>query len=83
MNVNPDSFPGVPLGGMQIIESALCVARQQFRFPRTKKRRTRAKWAAREQNFRSTPTAWSLGTTLYCHPAIAARLRADPAFKNP
>lgn len=70
-----------PLAGYQIIESVtLFVRREQYRFPRSKRRRIRRKWAKRASN-------WRLGADpsilvdpangiLYMHPQTAARLRS-------
>lgn len=60
---------------MNIITSNLCVTRRQFRFPRSKKRRIRNKWAARRENWKETPTAYLANGVLYCHPLIAGKLR--------
>jgi hypothetical protein len=61
------------LHGFTIIESTDCV--EQFRFPRSKKKRIRAKWARRAENSRPMRHALQQGSTLYCHPTFAARLR--------
>jgi hypothetical protein len=62
----------------RIIESELCVQRIQFRFPRSKKKRIRAKWAKREENVRYKPTAYlAPENTIYCHPKVARQLRSQ------
>lgn len=43
------------LFGVEVMESEFCVDRVQIRFPRTKKRRIRRKWAKRERNFEARP----------------------------
>ena len=61
-----------------IIESENLV--EQFRFPRTKKRRIRNKWAKRSYNFRPARHALQMGAdTLICHPTLAAKLRRQLA----
>lgn len=50
---------------------------QQFRFPRTRKRRIRKKWAKDTGNWRRAPmmSVLQLGNRFYCHPVVAAKLR--------
>jgi hypothetical protein len=60
---------------MQIIENTNCV--EQFRFPKSRKKRIRAKWAKRTENFRPSRRALQLGDKLICHPILARRLRAE------
>lgn len=62
---------------VQIIESINCV--EQFRFPRSKKKRIRAKWAKRPANFRPARRAYLMGDKLICHPQFAAKLRRSLA----
>jgi hypothetical protein len=61
---------------MRIIENAnLC---EQFRFPRSKKKRIRAKWSKRPENSRPiVDRAVQMGDMLICHPIFARRLRAQ------
>jgi hypothetical protein len=70
-------FPRYALGDLEIVECALMADRVQVRFPRTKKKRIRRKWAKQEKNYRSVPwqKAYRVGGTLYMHPQSAARLR--------
>jgi hypothetical protein len=65
------------LYGITIVESLMAVNRTQVRFPKSKKRRIRAKWENRERNFKSIPQAFQMGNQIICHPSIAARLRED------
>ena len=67
--------------GMDIIENVYLMLRQQFRFPRSKKRRIRKKWTKREGNVRYQPDP-----NLYIldkqkvtvgHPATLAQLRRE------
>lgn len=62
---------------MKIIESTNIV--EQFRFPRTKKRRIRNKWAKRPENQRPASKAVLMGDAFVCHPFFAARLRKEIA----
>ena len=62
---------------MKIIATQFAVKRVQFRFPRTKKKRIRAKWAKREGNVRYQPQAFKLGGTLYVHPSQYAQLKRE------
>ena len=43
------------VGGLRIIQNVYCTVRQQYRFPRSKRHRIRAKWAKRERNYRHLP----------------------------
>ncbi len=64
------------LGGFRVVESPLCQNRVQFRFPKSKKKRIRAKWEKREENVRYVPTAYRAADgVMYFHPTIAANLR--------
>jgi hypothetical protein len=49
---------------------------EQFRFPRSKRRRIRAKWEKRPRNFRPMRAAffYEAGNVIYCHPQFAAAL---------
>lgn len=67
---------------IQIVESPHCVERKQWRFPRSKKRRTRNKWTKREENVRYEPRAFQLvnePNKIFCHPEFAAQLRRELA----
>lgn len=66
------------LGGIEILESEHCKERVQWRFPRSKKKRVRKKWAQREENVRYEPRAYRMGTNkIICHPSYAQRLREE------
>ena len=73
---------GVPrlgmVGGMRIIPNDLCTVREQYRFPRSKRRRIINRWAKRESNFRRVPDPdmYSLPyqRVIVGHPATIARL---------
>ena len=72
---------GLPLG-FKIIESPHMADRVQVRFPRSKKRRIRKKWAKRPDNWRDVPwdhylIAHGLGgqTFVLMHPTMAVAYR--------
>lgn len=62
---------------MRIIESPYLT--EQFRFPRSKKKRIRAKWTKRPENHRPNITSGMLmpNGDLVCHPELAAMIRAE------
>jgi hypothetical protein len=65
------------LHGINIYETTtMC---RQFRFPASKKRRIRNKWAQRPCNWKPITDSGVLvqGKTLICHPVYAAKLRAQ------
>ena len=66
-------------GGFRIIESTRLV--EQFRFPRTKKRRIRKKWAKRSQNYRPSRRCFvdERLRVIYAHPVFVAELRKQAA----
>ena len=61
--------------GFKMIESEACKERKQVRFPKSKKKRIRAKWSNREENFTYIPRAFQTKDGFYVHPSIAAKLR--------
>lgn len=61
-----DTLPPPPAINGRIEASE--AVREQYRFPRTKKRRIRNKWAARPENYRPSRRAWVLDGTIYVHP---------------
>jgi hypothetical protein len=66
-----------------IISTLFAVERKQVRFPRSKKKRIRNKWAKREENYRVSPRIYRLGGDLYAHPSIYQRLlREIPAAQT-
>ncbi len=75
-------------GAAHIVENVNMVDRRQVRFPRSKKKRIRRKWAKQLRNWRSVPQdviykvhGKGLYETWVMHPAIAKQLReaADAA----
>jgi hypothetical protein len=70
--------PSTLFSGITILESEHCKERVQWRFPRSKRKRIRRKWAQREENVRYEPRAYRYqNDTLICHPSIAKRLREE------
>ncbi len=66
---------------MKILESTSVV--EQFRFPRSRKQRIRAKWAKRPENFRpDLKRGYMMGDTFICHPIFAAQLRLQLARRG-
>lgn len=63
----------------RIIESWIMVERKQRRFPRSKKRRIRRKWARQEKNWVTVPMTeiYRIGDNIFCHPAIAQKIRIE------
>jgi hypothetical protein len=51
-----------------VVPSKHCM--EQFRFPKSKKKRIRNKWAKRPENWRPMRTALLTPEALYCHPAL-------------
>ena len=69
------------IGGYEIRESVFLIKEVQFRFPRTKSKRIRKKWAKRKENYRSGPSddVYLMGGTIICHPIIADKIRKQCA----
>ena len=64
--------------GIQIIEAPWMVDRRQVRFPRSKKKRIRRKWARDPRNWRMFPKTEIYeiqGGVVFMHPDVAAELR--------
>ena len=71
--------------GLRIITDHQMADRVQFRFPRSKKRRIRKKWAKRQENWKAVPwpRAYQINGTLVMHPAMLAELeRVVPRVSN-
>lgn len=65
--------------GIRIIESPHAVIREQIRFPKSKKKRIRKKWAKRECNFRTVPMVYFIGDMAVVHSSIVVRLEDEMA----
>lgn len=63
------------LASINIIQSSQCAERKQFRFPKSKKKRIRAKWSKREENYKYIPKIYRVGNTIYCHPYYYEKLK--------
>ena len=72
-----------PMAGVRVLESEHLVIREQVRFPRSKRKRIRKKWAKRPENWaeRPDPDIYRMAdpitgrVQLVCHPETARRLR--------
>lgn len=63
---------------INIIHSEFAIKRgPQFRFPRSKKKRIRNKWAKRDENYRWEPYGYQMGDVFCVHPAFMQRLREE------
>lgn len=61
---------------MKIIESRFLL--EQFRIPKSKKRRIRRKWAMRPENFRpNIRSGYIFEGAFVCHPKMAEILRKE------
>jgi hypothetical protein len=74
------------VGGLRIIQSVHCTIRQQYRFPRSKRRRIRAKWAKSERNFRhlADPNMYVMRDqgAVVMHPATWRKLERELSTAN-
>jgi len=75
-------LPALPtLGSLTVFSDPNCVkvTRAQVRFPRSKKRRMREKWAKQEKNWRTTytPTAYIHRHMLIAHPSLIDALQRE------
>lgn len=62
--------------GVRIFESWHTA--EQYRFPRSKKRRIRKKWEKDDTNFRASRTAYHLPNgSIVCHPEMAEKIRRE------
>lgn len=61
--------PGPP---WRVVESPLLV--RQYRFPRSRRRRIRQKWAKVKGNWRPDPLLYIAGDTIYGHPQIVRQI---------
>jgi hypothetical protein len=71
---------------IRIFENIHCTVRKQFRFPLSKRRRIRAKWAKREFNLRHLPDpnvyVMKQQGLMVGHPATIAKLRQIESHRN-
>ena len=67
---------GSILGGIKIIASTLCMTRQQYRFPRSKKKRMQKKWRKDQSNWREQPAMYMIGNgDVVAHPEIVRKIQ--------
>ena len=66
---------GSILGGIKIIASTYCTTRQQYRFPRSKKKRMQKKWRKDQRNWREQPVMYMFGNDFVAHPENIVRLQ--------
>ena len=76
MNISRNSFS---FSGPELFESPNLL--EQFRFPKSKKKRIRAKWAKRSCNWRPSSKIISMdgGRKLICHPELIDKIRKQLA----
>ena len=75
MNINSDIVPN--LFGLKVITDIYMVDRKQVKFPRSKKKRIRKKWAKNQDNYRWIPwdKVYQMGDTLIMHPSMLEKLK--------
>jgi hypothetical protein len=77
------AFSALAFGGIRIFESHYLTERRQVRFPKTKKKRIRAKWAKRASSYAEMPLDYFFmdrkAGIVYAHPVTAARIREKVA----
>ncbi len=61
--------------GQEIVETDSAIALVQYRFPRSKKRRIKEKWAKNRNNYRILPTCYKFGDVFVAHPEYLAEVR--------
>lgn len=60
--------------GLTVVETDMLI--EQFRFPRSKKKRIRNKWSKNKNNFRPiTNRAFKYQGKIFCHPIFAEKMR--------
>jgi len=64
-------------GALQLISAPYMTTYVQYRFPRSKKKRIRKKWAKDKRNWRHEPmkVIWQMGNTVFAHPAVIDRIK--------
>ena len=61
--------------GMPVNVTPTAIHRRQFRFPRSKKKRIRKKFAKNQDNYKSTPGAYMMMGRFIVHPAIYEKMK--------
>ena len=75
-----ESILSKPRLSLNIIESAFLTISVQYRFPRSKCKRIRKKWAKRKCNYQEIPDTEKVYMTPFgviCHPILARKLRSQ------
>lgn len=75
------------LYGIQVISSPEAVKHVQYRFPRSKKRRIRKKWAKQEKNYQYEPMSYLVNSgygrpQLICHPSVYNKISTEIDKQN-
>ena len=67
------------LSQYKMVRSYQITDRIQVRFPRSKKKRIRKKWAKQEKNFAYFPSKniWKMGDTLIAHPEVIEKIMKE------
>lgn len=67
------------LGSLKIVESNFMYNRVQVRFPRSKSKRIRRKWAKRESSYKNIPIrdVYVMGDKMICSPEVAVTIRRE------
>ena len=61
-------------GGMGVVEDSNLI--EQYRFPRSKRKRIRKKWSKdKEGNFEPSTKVYYVAGRMLCHPIVAQALR--------
>lgn len=76
--------PMFPLDGLKIVTSNYLTKRVQFRFPRSKKKRIRRKWAKQAKNWRNIDNgnAYQIGDTLIVPPSVYEKIVEKLALRS-
>lgn len=76
LNSNLPRMIGTVLDGIKVISSIYCATREQYRFPRSKKKRIQKKWRKDQRNWREQPAMYMIGgKDILAHPEIVRKLQ--------
>jgi len=72
------------LAGIKVFVDPHLQDRIQFRFPRSKKKRIRKKWAKQERNYKRIPSKsiYKIGDAIYVHPILYEQLKKTLEREN-
>lgn len=65
VNKTIDSAFFFEFGAIKVFSNPYCYRREQVRFPRSKKKRIRKKWAKNEKNFKNVPLMFAINAIDY------------------